>query len=100
MRENIVVRRAAAAALLAVAGIVLVACGASESDETTAPSTSEEVRSYVGTVEGTDAFVSVTRPLTCGFVGVGEPCVKSARTKWVRQVTNYRFVSLPSGGGS
>ena len=58
MRENIVVRRAAAA-FLAVAGIVLAACGSSESNEPTAPSTSEKVRSYVGTVEGTDAFVSV-----------------------------------------
>jgi hypothetical protein len=58
MRENIVVRRAAAA-LVAVAGIALVACGSSESNETTAPSTSEQVRSYVGTVEGTEAFVSV-----------------------------------------
>ena len=58
MRKNIVVRRAAAA-LLAVTGIVLAACGSSESNETTAESTPEKVRSYVGTVEGTDAFVSV-----------------------------------------
>ena len=58
MRKSIVVRRAAAA-LLAMAGIVLVACDSSESNETTARSTSETVRSYVGTVEGTEAFVSV-----------------------------------------
>ena len=58
MRENIVVRRAASA-LLAVAGVVLAACGSSDSNETTTRSTSERVRSYVGTVEGTEAFVSV-----------------------------------------
>ena len=58
MRENIVVRRAAAA-LLAVAGIVLVACDSSESNETTARPTSETVRTYVGTAQGTEAFVSV-----------------------------------------
>ncbi|HEX7275915.1 MAG TPA: hypothetical protein VF244_00935 [Acidimicrobiales bacterium] len=42
-----------------MAGIVLAACGSSESNETTAPPTSETARSYVGTVEGTEAFVSV-----------------------------------------
>ncbi len=58
MRENIVVRRTAAA-LLAVVGIAMVACDSSESNETTARSTSEKVRSYVGSAQGTDAFVSV-----------------------------------------
>ena len=58
MRENIVVRRTAAA-LLAVVGIAMVACDSSESNETTARSTSEKVRSYVGSAQGTEAFVSV-----------------------------------------
>lgn len=58
MRENMVGRRAAAG-LVAVAGIVLIACGSSESTETTARSTSAKARTFVGTVEGTEAFVAV-----------------------------------------
>jgi len=45
-------------AILAVA-VVAAACGSSDSDESSEPSPSEEVRSYVGTAEGTSAFVAV-----------------------------------------
>ena len=38
---------------------LLVGCGSSDSDETSTPSTSAEVRSYVGVATGTEAFVSV-----------------------------------------
>ncbi len=59
MRDNSVVRRAGGAALLALAVGLLAACGSSESSDTTAPSTTGGVRSYVGVAEGTNAFVSV-----------------------------------------
>ncbi len=58
--KNIVNRRVgASAALLVVAVGLLVACTSSTSNETSAEPTAAGVRSYVGTAEGTEAFVSV-----------------------------------------
>jgi hypothetical protein len=61
MNENIGVRRSSVVALVAIAlaVVLLGACGSSGSNGTSAPSPSATVRSYVGTAQGTGAFVSV-----------------------------------------
>jgi hypothetical protein len=59
MNENIVVRRWGGAAVLAALGVGMLAACSDGSKETTAQSTATAVRSYVGTVQGTAAFVSV-----------------------------------------
>lgn len=51
--------RRAAAALLAVALGLLAGCTSSDTNETSAQPSPTGVRSYVGTAEGTNAFVSV-----------------------------------------
>ncbi len=60
MNEHTVCRRSVVVAgLAAVALAVLAACGSSAPKQTGAPSASDAVRSYVGTVPGTAAFVGV-----------------------------------------
>ena len=60
MNENLEMRRASVVtALVALAVVLLAACGSSGSKGTSAPSPSATVRSYVGTAQGTGAFVSV-----------------------------------------
>jgi hypothetical protein len=59
MNENIVVRRRGVVAVLAALGVGMLAACSDESNETTASPTAVAVRSYVGTAQGTAAFVSV-----------------------------------------
>ncbi len=60
MTRNIVRRRSSVAALLFTVAVgALAACGSSDSNETSSPSPSTGVRSYVGAAQGTAAFVAV-----------------------------------------
>ena len=59
-QHNVLRRSAVAALLLAVAVALLAACGSDESNEVAEPTPSSSgVRSYVGTAQGTSAFVGV-----------------------------------------
>jgi hypothetical protein len=58
-RHLVALHRGAVALLFTVAAGVLAACGSRESNEASSPPPSAGVRSYVGTADGTDAFVAV-----------------------------------------
>src|SRR3954454_5076027 len=59
MNTPIVMRRAAAASLVALALAVLAGCGSDRSDKSSSASPAATTRTYVGTAQGTPAFVAV-----------------------------------------
>jgi hypothetical protein len=59
MNTLIVVRRTVAGSLIALTLALLVGCGSDRSDETSGASPAAATRTYVGTAQGTAAFVAV-----------------------------------------
>ncbi len=59
MNTPMVVRRAVAASLTVLALAVLEGCGSDRPDESSGPSPGAATRTYVGTAQGTPAFVAV-----------------------------------------